>query len=77
MGRHARQPDPHRLLLAQEQAVLRLSCKIHWDVPVQIGSETVHFLVSHPTPPAFDGPEDRNGRRNHDEIRFWADYIPG
>ena len=26
----------------------------------------------------FDGPEDRNGTRNHDEIRFWADYIsPG
>jgi hypothetical protein len=26
----------------------------------------------------FDGPEDRNGRRNHDEIRFWADYVtPG
>jgi Endonuclease/Exonuclease/phosphatase family len=31
--------------------------------------------VSHPTPPVFDGPEDRNGTRNHDEIRFWADYI--
>ena len=38
----------------------------------------MHFLVSHPTPPVFDGPEDRNGRRNNDEIRFWADYItPG
>ena len=34
--------------------------------------------MSHPTPPVFDGPEDRNGRRNHDEIRFWADYVrPG
>ena len=28
--------------------------------------------------PVFDGPEDRNGRRNNDEIRFWADYVtPG
>jgi hypothetical protein len=35
----------------------------------------IHFLVSHPTPPVFDGPEDRNGTRNHDEIRFWADYV--
>ena len=35
----------------------------------------IHFLVSHPTPPVFDGPEDRNGRRNHDEIRLWADYV--
>ena len=42
------------------------------------GSTTLHVLASHPTPPTFDGPEDRNGRRNHDEIRFWADYIsPG
>ena len=37
----------------------------------------MHFLVSHPTPPVFDGPEDRNGTRNHDEIRFWADYVTG
>ncbi|MEV6300252.1 endonuclease/exonuclease/phosphatase family protein [Actinoplanes sp. NPDC051861] len=62
---------------AEEQAVLRLSSKSHWDVPVKVGRETVHFLVSHPTPPTFDGPEDRNGRRNHDEIRFWADYVNG
>jgi hypothetical protein len=60
-----------------EQRVLRLSSKSHWDVPVRIGRKTVHFLVSHPTPPTFDGPEDRNGRRNHDEIRFWADYVSG
>ena len=61
-----------------EQAVFRLSSKSHWDVPIEIGNKTVHFLVSHPTPPVFDGPEDRNGTRNNDEIRFWADYIsPG
>ena len=61
-----------------EVAILRLSSKSHWDIPILIGNKTVHFLVSHPTPPVFDGPEDRNGRRNFDEIRFWADYItPG
>jgi Endonuclease/Exonuclease/phosphatase family len=61
-----------------EVEILRLSSKSHWDVPIQIEGKVVHFLVSHPTPPVFDGPEDRNGRRNHDEIRFWADYIsPG
>ncbi|TQS44128.1 endonuclease/exonuclease/phosphatase family protein [Cryptosporangium phraense] len=60
---------------ADEQKVLRLSSKSHWDLPIELGRKTVHFLVSHPTPPTFDGPEDRNGRRNHDEIRFWADYI--
>jgi Endonuclease/Exonuclease/phosphatase family len=61
-----------------ELDVFRLSSKSHWDLPIQVGKKTVHFLVSHPTPPVFDGPEDRNGTRNHDEIRFWADYItPG
>jgi hypothetical protein len=54
---------------------LRLSSKSHWDVAVSIGEEPVHFLVSHPTPPVFDGPEDHNGTRNHDEIRLWADYV--
>ena len=58
-----------------ELDVLRLSSKSHWDIPIELGHGAVHFLVSHPTPPVFDGPEDRNGRRNHDEIRFWADYI--
>lgn len=61
-----------------ELAVMRLSSKSHWDIPVQVGRQTVHLLASHPTPPTFDGAEDRNGRRNHDEIRFWADYVtPG
>jgi 3-phytase len=59
-----------------ELDIFRLSSKSHWDVPIEVGhGQRVHFLVSHPTPPVFDGPEDRNGRRNHDEIRFWADYI--
>ena len=57
----------------EEEAILRLSSKSHWDLPLVVRSEVVHFLVSHPTPPVFDGPEDRNGRRNFDEIRFWAD----
>ncbi len=62
-------------------AKLPLSSKSHWDVAIRLPTaageapRTLHFLVSHPTPPGFDGPEDRNGRRNHDEIRLWADYI--
>lgn len=55
--------------------IFRLSSKSHWDVPIQVDGKVVHFLTSHPTPPVFDGPEDRNGTRNYDEIRFWADYI--
>jgi hypothetical protein len=67
-----------------ELGIFRLSSKSHWDVPIDIGGTTVHFLVSHPTPPVFDDPPafpagvDFNGRRNFDEIRLWADYVtPG
>lgn len=71
-------PAPADWYSPVELALLPLSSKSHWDLPIRIGRKTVHFLVSHPTPPVFDGAEDRNGRRNHDEIRFWADYVrPG
>ena len=68
-------PEPADWYSPAELDVFRLSSKSHWDVPIQIDGKVVHFLVSHPTPPVFDGPEDRNGTRNYDEIRFWADYI--
>ncbi len=55
--------------------VMRLSSKNHVDVPIEVAGGRIHILASHPTPPGFDGPEDRNGRRNHDEIRLWTDYI--
>jgi len=58
-----------------EIEIFRLSSKSHWDIPVKIGEKNVHLLVSHPTPPVFDGAEDRNGRRNYDEIRMWIHYI--
>ena len=68
-------PEPADWYSPAELDVFRLSSKSHWDVPIMIGNKVVHFLVSHPTPPVFDGPEDRNGTRNYDEIRFWSDYI--
>jgi hypothetical protein len=71
-------PAPADWYSPQMLAVLPLSSKSHWDVPVIVNSRlTLHVLASHPTPPAFDGPEDRNGRRNHDEVRFWSDYLAG
>ncbi|GAA1484110.1 endonuclease/exonuclease/phosphatase family protein [Brachybacterium fresconis] len=69
---------PTEFYSAEAAAALRLSSKSHWDVPVQIGTATLHVLAAHPTPPSFDGPEKRNQRRNSDEIRLWADYLsPG
>jgi endonuclease/exonuclease/phosphatase family metal-dependent hydrolase len=62
----------------EEWRHVRLSSKSHWDVPVRLpDGATLHVLASHPTPPAFDGPARRNDRRNHDEIRFWVDYLDG
>jgi len=71
-------PAPADFFSPAELDVVRLSSKNHVDIPIEVGRRPVHLLASHPTPPTFDGPEDRNGRRNADEIRFWADYVrPG
>lgn len=60
---------------AQVWSQLRLSSKSHWDVPVKTPEGVVHALVSHPTPPVFDGPEKRNAQRNGDELRLWQQYL--
>jgi hypothetical protein len=59
-------------------ADLRLSTTGHWRVPVQLpGGQRLDLLTWHATPPVFDGPEDRNGWRNHDEAAFWLKYLEG
>ncbi|MPQ94287.1 endonuclease/exonuclease/phosphatase family protein [Thioclava sp. JE_KL1] len=59
-------------------SVQRLSSTAHWDVPLQLPSgEPLHLLAFAATPPVFDGPEDRNGRRNRDESAFWLRYLDG
>jgi len=71
-------PTPDPWYAGDAGRMYRLSSKSHWDVPVRTpDGQVVHVLASHPTPPAFDGQEQRNVLRNHDEIRFWADYISG
>jgi 3-phytase/alkaline phosphatase D len=70
-------PDGSSYYSTEALDVFRLSSKNHADVPINAQNKTIHFLVSHPTPPVFDGEEDRNGRRNYDEIRFWKDYVNG
>ena len=63
---------------ARVQAVQRLSSVGHWDVPVLLPDGTrLHLLAFHATTPVFDGPEDLNGRRNHDEIMFWPLLLEG
>ena len=61
---------------ADVHAIHRLSSKGHWVVPVSTPDHgTVRLMTFHAAPPVFDGPEDRNGRRNHDEAAFWIDYL--
>ncbi|WP_241524112.1 endonuclease/exonuclease/phosphatase family protein [Oceaniglobus indicus] len=63
---------------AERFALQRLSSVAHWDVAVDLpGQRRIHILTWHATPPVFDGPEDRNGRRNHDETAFWLRYLDG
>lgn len=57
-------------------AIQRLSSTAHWEVPVQTPDGPLHLLAWSATPPVFDGPEDRNGRRNHDEAAFWLHHLP-
>ena len=61
----------------EAQEIMRLSSKSHWDVAISTPNGPLHIYASHPTPPVFDGPEDRNGLRNADEIRFWSLYLDG
>lgn len=67
-------PFPSR----QALAVQRLSSTALWDVPVDLpGGGQLRLLGSYAGTPAFDGPEYRNARRNHDEVTFWRLYLEG
>lgn len=59
------------------QAAQRLSTTGHWMVPIMAPGGAFDLMTFHATPPVFDGPEDRNGKRNHDEIRLWAQVLAG
>jgi hypothetical protein len=57
--------------------ILRLASVAAWDVVVESPGGPLHLLALHANTPVFDGPEDRNGRRNADELRFWQLYLDG
>ncbi len=59
-------------------AVQRFSTSGHWIVPVvpQEGPP-LSVMAFAATPPVFDGPEDRNGLRNRDELRLWEVVLDG
>lgn len=63
---------------AEERRIQRLSTTGHWEVPLILPTgRRLTLLAFAATPPVFDGPEDRNGRRNHDEAAFWLRLLDG
>lgn len=59
------------------QDVQRLSTTGHWIVPIIAPGGPLHLWAASATPPVFDGPEDRNGLRNRDELRLWEHAMAG
>ena len=71
----ARLPEP---MSSSARATQRLSNVGHWDVPIRLpGGARLRLWAFHATPPVFDGPDDRNGLRNHDEAALWLRYLDG
>jgi hypothetical protein len=77
----SRMPQALRPQLCAEAAwaEMRLSSRGHWDVPIRLGAgpeaPVVHLLCSHPVAPGSPDRGDEPVCRNHDEIRFWVDYL--
>jgi hypothetical protein len=62
--------DPPEIAKVQRLAyVAMLQTSITWR------QHPISLLTFHASPPVFDGPEDRNGRRNADEIAYAAALI--
>ncbi|SIS53222.1 Endonuclease/Exonuclease/phosphatase family protein [Roseivivax lentus] len=59
------------------RGIQRLSTAAHWMLRAGDGAEALTLMMFHATPPVFDGPEDRNGARNHDEIMLWRHLLDG
>lgn len=56
---------------------LPVSSTAHWIIPVEINGAVISLLAFDATPPVFDGPEDFNGLRNHDELLVWERVLDG
>lgn len=71
-------PDGAPFPSAEALDIQRLSSTGHWIVPVALPDGGRFALLTFQAgPPVFDGPEDRNGRRNHDEIVLWQHVLDG
>ncbi len=70
---------PGSVIAADDPAhdIQRLSSASHWALRLVTPDGALFLLALSATPPVFDGPEDRNGRRNRDEVLLWAHVLDG
>lgn len=69
---------PDNLMLPDTPASQLLSTTGAYEVPLALpDGKILRLLAYYASPPIFDGPEDRNGRRNHDETAFWLRLLAG
>lgn len=56
--------------------ILRLSSNGHYETSVLLeNGQKMQLLSWHASTPAFDGKDNRNGKRNHDENAFWLKLL--
>lgn len=55
------------------RAVVPLATTAQWIVPLAVGDTTITLVTLAAGTPVFDGPEDRNGLRNRDELALVAE----
>ena len=65
--------DAVRVLPEAARNVVPLATTAQWTVPVTSGTTEITLVTMAAGTPVFDGPEDRNGLRNRDEIGFVVD----
>ncbi|WP_259917715.1 endonuclease/exonuclease/phosphatase family protein [Jannaschia sp. M317] len=63
---------PAAVLPVGAAAVVPLASVAQWEVSVPLGDGVLTLLTLNANTPVFDGPEDRNGLRNADELAFVA-----
>ncbi len=70
--------DGRRFPTPDAFAAQRLFSHGAWSVAVDHPAfGQIRVLTYHATQPVFDGPEDRNGKRSHDETTFWLHLLDG
>ncbi len=59
-----------------ELSVFWLHSVAAWRVPIKTPDGVLQVLTTQTAPPVFDGPENRNGLRNADQIKFLRSQLP-